>query len=99
MRDPDFAARHRLNGKRVDGYVQRCLSNPDVLRLALERVRQWIKEHPDATIITVSQNDTFNYCQCDQCKALDDTEGSPAASLLRFVNAIAEDVERDYPNV
>jgi hypothetical protein len=143
MRDPDFAARHRLNGnhyrltekhggraavyfpfvhsfdmliprdlykehpeyfplingKRVDGYVQRCLSNPDVLRLALERVRQWIKEHPDATIITVSQNDTFNYCQCDQCKALDDAEDSPAASMIRFVNAVAEAIEKEHPNV
>ena len=88
-----------IDGKRKDGYVQRCLSNPDVLRIAKGRVRQWLEEHPEATIISVSQNDTFNYCQCDQCKTLDDTEGSPAASLLRFVNAIAEDVERDYPNV
>ena len=88
-----------IDGKRKDGYVQRCLSNPDVLTIAIGRVRQWLKEHPEATIISVSQNDTFNYCQCDRCKALDDAEGSPSASLLRFVNAIAEDVERDSPNV
>ena len=88
-----------IGGKRKDGYVQRCLANPDVLRIATDRVRQWLKEHPEATIISVSQNDTFNFCQCDQCKALDDAEGSPAASVLRFVNAIAENVERDYPNV
>ena len=75
------------------------MSNPDVLKIAIDRVRQWLKEHPEATIISVSQNDTFNYCQCAKCKALDDAEGSPAASLLRFVNAIAEDVERDHPNV
>ena len=75
------------------------MSNPDVLKIAIDRVRQWLKEHPEATIISVSQNDTFNYCQCAKCKALDDAEGSPAASLLRFTNAIAEDVERDYPNV
>ena len=88
-----------IDGKRKDGYVQRCLSNPEVLKIAIDRVRQWLKEHPEATIISVSQNDTFNYCQCAKCKALDDAEGSPAASLLRFTNAIAEDVERDYPNV
>jgi hypothetical protein len=143
MRDPDFAARHRLNGhhypltekhggrvavyfpfvhsfdalvprelyqehpdyfplidgKRKDGYVQRCLSHPDVLRIASDRVRQWLKEHPEATIISVSQNDTFNFCQCERCKALDDAENSPSASLLRFVNAIAENIERDHPNV
>jgi hypothetical protein len=88
-----------IDGKRVDGYVQRCLSNPDVLRISKERVRQWIKEHPEATIISVSQNDAFKNCRCESCKTLDDAEGSPAASLLKFVNAIAEDLEADFPNV
>jgi hypothetical protein len=88
-----------IDGKRKSGYVQRCLSNPDVLKMSIARVRQWIKEHPEATIISVSQNDTFNNCQCDQCKAIDDAEGSPAGSLLKFVNAVAEAIEPDYPNV
>ena len=88
-----------INGKRKNGYVQRCLSNPDVLKLAIATVRQWIHDHPQATIISVSQNDTGNWCQCDVCKAFDDQEGSPAASLIRFVNAIAENIEPDFPNV
>lgn len=88
-----------INGERKNGYVQRCLTNPDVLRIATERVRQWIKEHPEATIISVSQNDTINNCQCPQCKAIDDAEGSPAGSLLTFVNAIAAAIEKDHPNV
>lgn len=88
-----------INGNRVNGYVQRCLSNPDVLKLGIERVRQWIKEHPEANIISVSQNDTGKWCQCATCKSLNDAEGSPAASLLKFVNAIAEAIEKDHPNV
>src|SRR5262249_15386944 len=46
-----------------------------------------------------SQNDTINNCQCEQCKALDDAEGSSAATMLKFVNAVAEAIEKDYPNV
>jgi hypothetical protein len=88
-----------IDGQRRNGYVQRCLSNPDVVRIAIERVRQWIKEHPEATIISVSQNDTINNCQCPQCKGLDDAEGSPSGSLLNFVNAIAEAIEPEHPNV
>jgi hypothetical protein len=88
-----------IKGERKSGYVQRCLSNPDVLRLSIERVRQWIKERPDANIISVSQNDTFNNCQCEQCKAVDDAEGSPAGSLLKFVNAVAAAIEPDHPNI
>jgi hypothetical protein len=88
-----------INGERKSGYVQRCLSNPDVLKLAIAKVREWLKEHPEATIISVSQNDTGNWCQCPECKALDDEQESPAASLIRFVNAVAADIEQDYPKV
>ena len=88
-----------IDGKRKDGYVQRCLTNPDVLKISIAQVRQWIMEHPEATIISVSQNDTFNNCQCGPCKAIDDAEGTPAGSLLKFVNAIAEDIENDYPKI
>lgn len=88
-----------IDGKRVDGYVQRCLSHPEVLKLAIATVRRWIREHPEADIISVSQNDTGKWCQCPECKALDDAEGSPAATMLRFVNAIAADIEADHPKV
>jgi hypothetical protein len=88
-----------IDGQRKNGYVQRCLSNPEVVKLAIACVRRWIKEHPEATIISVSQNDAASWCQCEKCKALDDAEGSPSASLIRFVNAIAEDIEPDYPNI
>ena len=66
-----------INGERKSGYVQRCLSNPEVLKLAKSRVRQWIKDHPEASIISVSQNDTGNWCHCEQCKALDDAGRQP----------------------
>jgi len=88
-----------IDGKRKGGYVQRCLTNPDVLKISIARVRQWVKEHPEATIISVSQNDAFYNCQCERCKAIDDAEGSPAGSLLKFVNAVAEAIEPEYPNV
>ena len=88
-----------IDGKRVDGYVQRCLSHPEVLQMAIARVRQWIKEHPEATIISVSQNDTGKWCQCEKCKALDDAEGSPVASMIRFVNEIGAAIEPDHPNI
>jgi hypothetical protein len=93
-----------IGGKRTNTaggkpYVQRCLSNPEVLRIATDRVRQWIREHPEATVVSVSQNDTGNQCECDACRTLDETEASPAASLIRFVNCIALAIERDHPNI
>ena len=143
IRNPDFAARHRLNGnsyalgtqhggravvyypfvhsldalvppelyeehpeyfplidgKRKGGYVQRCLTNPEVVQLSIDRVRQWIKDHPEATIISVSQNDTINNCQCADCRAIDDAEGTPMGSMLTFVNEVAAAIETESPVV
>lgn len=49
-------------------------------------------------IISVSQNDCRNWCQCPECSALDGSEGSPSASILNFVNEIAEEVQRHHPD-
>jgi hypothetical protein len=87
-----------IGGKRVDGYVQRCLSNAGALKLAKERVMKWIQEHPEAEIVSISQNDTGSWCQCPECSALDEAEGSPSASILNFVNEIAEEVQKQYPD-
>jgi len=88
-----------INGKRTRDYTQLCLTNPDVLRIAIATVRKWIQESPEATIISVSQNDWHNYCTCPKCSALAEEEGSQSGPLLHFVNAIADDIAQDYPHI
>ena len=66
-----------VGGKRMKGYYQLCLTNPDVLKISIARVREWIKDNPKATIFSVSQNDTGGRCQCDACKAVEAEEGAP----------------------
>jgi hypothetical protein len=87
-----------FNGARQRDGSQLCLTNPDVLRIAKETVRKWIAERPDAAIYSVSQNDCYGFCECPACKAIADEEGSQAGPLLRFVNAIADDIARDHPD-
>ena len=86
-------------GKRQGGYAQLCLTNPDVLRITIDKVRSWIKENPTATIFSVSQNDTFFRCECDKCKAIEVEEGAASGPLLRFVNSVATEIGRESPNV
>jgi len=88
-----------VNGKRQSGYAQLCLTNPDVLRLCIEGVRRWIKENPQCTVFSVSQNDTGLWCQCDKCRTVAEEEGSQSGPIIRFVNAIADDIKTDYPNI
>jgi len=88
-----------VKGRRTNDHAQLCLSNPDLRDFVVQRVRQALREAPEARIISVSQNDCFNPCECANCKALDEAEGSPAGSLLAFVNYVAEKIEPEFPNV
>ena len=83
-----------VDGLRVKEKTQLCLTNPDVLRIATERVLADIAAHPDVRYFGVSQNDWHNPCTCVKCATIDREEGSYAGTLIRFVNAVAEAVER-----
>lgn len=87
------------NGVRIKHPSQLCLTNPDVLRIVTERVLQRIRKDPGAKFYGVSQNDWLHYCQCPACKAVDDEEESHAGTMIRFVNAVAEAVEKEFPDV
>lgn len=88
-----------VGGRRRQDYAQLCLSNPDVLRLTIDRVKQWIREHSEAKIISVTQNDNGLYCHCAACRAIDEREGSPSGSMIAFVNQVAEAIEKDHPEI
>ena len=83
----------------VGANVQPCFSDPEILEKAIANVRAILEADSSVTIVSVSQNDNTNYCTCKTCSAIDKEEGSHMGSLLRFVNAVAEDIEDDYPNV
>jgi hypothetical protein len=86
-----------VDGKRVP--LQLCLSHPDVLEITLRSVRQQLAEDPDARIVSISQNDCNGYCTCPSCRKLDEAEGTPAASIVTFVNAVAERLEKEFPHI
>ncbi len=89
-----------VNGKRrvVTNGSQLCLTNPDVLRIVTDKVRAMLREHyPERRIVSVTQMDTGFWCECDQCKAIDDEEGSQSGTVIRFVNQIAEAIEGEFP--
>lgn len=77
-----------VNGKRNPG--QLCLTNPVVLNLVIQNLQQLIKEKPNARYWSVSQNDNQNFCQCENCKRLDEQQGSHQGSILTFVNNVAK---------
>jgi len=94
---PDWFS--EINGKRVSPpeRSQWCLANAELLEFVKTRVHELLSASPPDSIVEVSQNDWRNRCQCSACVALEQEEGSPSGPLLRFVNAVAQHIEKDFP--
>ena len=78
---------------------QRCLTNPDVLAMTIENAKATLLANPNAEIISITQNDNGNYCQCDDCKAMDELYGGPSGTNIWFMNQVAEALEEEFPDV
>lgn len=79
--------------------VQLCLANDEMRKELTKNALEALRSNPKTNIISISQNDWHGYCTCPKCRALDEAEGSPAGSLITFVNKVAEDIEKEFPNV
>lgn len=88
-----------VDGERLKEQCQPCLTTEAVFDIVLEQVKRWLADNPDATIISVSQNDYYNPCECEKCASIDAYENSHAGTLIYFVNRIAEALECEYPNI
>ena len=87
-----------IDGKRIYERAQLCLSNPDVLRIITERIRERMRKSPGFLIYDVSQNDWGNPCQCDNCQSIAKKYGGESGILIWFVNQVAEAVEKEFPD-
>ncbi len=84
---------------------QLCLTNPDVVKIVTDEVLALLAEKHDPgaslQIVSLTQNDNYNYCQCDKCRAFENAHGGvQSATMINFVNQIADVVKsKGYDNV
>ncbi|MCY2988893.1 MAG: DUF4838 domain-containing protein [Planctomycetota bacterium] len=103
-----------VDGKRLpatggNGPGQLCLTHPDVRRIVVERLRGFIQQDrekaaqagiPPPRIYDISQNDAgAAECQCENCQAIAKREGSESGPMIDFINAIADSVKDEYPEI
>ena len=75
---------------------QPCLRNDDVFRLALDYAENYFSQYN--AILSVSQNDSMDFCQCEKCRAFNDAHGGvDSAALLDFVNRLAAEIKKTHP--
>lgn len=95
-----------IGGKRVVENSQLCLTNPELRQAFLAKLLEFIRTTeakakavgaPPPDVFSISQNDWYNPCQCEQCQAIAKAEGSEAGPLLDFVNFLADSIKDEYP--
>ena len=87
-----------VGGKRIPR--QLCMSNPEVEEIIFQALLRNKKEHPSNRFYEISPNDGRNYCECAECKAINDAAGgTEMGTLLRVLNNIARRVETIHPDV
>jgi len=86
-----------IGGKRVTGYVQRCLSNPEVVKVAAKNMIAWMDENPDWRFFSLGQNDVEKLCECPECTKILEEQGAPSGLFVHFANQVAEIVMKEHP--
>ena len=93
---PDYFAQ-QADGTRTT--AQLCPTHPEVVKIAIEYVREVLRDNPHTEIVSVSKNDCQVSCLCERCKKLRDAEGSDMANQLFLVNQVAAAIEQEHPDV
>ena len=86
-----------IDGRRKRSKTQLCCTNEEVIEIVKQEVLRHFRENPQANVMSISQNDWFNYCQCPDCRKLAEQEDSQMAPVLRMVNVVADAVAEEFP--
>lgn len=89
-----------IDGKRKHEHAQLCLTNTEMRAELIKNVLAALRRDPKAKFISISQNDWYGYCTCAECnKVVEEEGGAQSGLLVRFVNAVAEEIEKEFPEV
>jgi len=97
-----------INGKRDTDRKQLCLTNKELRGVFVEKLKAYIEQaraearktgRPAPGVFDISQNDWGGMCQCPDCQAIAEAEGSEAGPLLDFLNHIADAIKDEYPGI
>ena len=85
------------DGKRTP-YTQLCLSNPEVLQICIDKMKQAIAANPLYWVYSMSQSDNQLPCQCEKCRAIEEQYGGHSGLMVWFVNQVADAIKPIHPD-
>ena len=88
-----------IDGERKHEHAQLCLTNDEMRKELTKNAIEALHKNPDARFISISQNDWYGFCTCEKCRKIAEEEGSQSGLLIRFVNEVAAEIEKEFPDV
>ena len=83
-----------------NGQALPCMFDDRIYQQIKNTVMSWIAGNPNTNAIQVGQEDGWGYCTCSTCRTFMNQHGGVAmATFLDFLNRLAADVAKTYPNV
>ena len=70
------------------GQICYTCDDPELYNVALTSLIQWLEDSPDVENVMFSQQDTNDWCECENCTAEYKTYGTHAAAVIKFVNKL-----------
>ncbi len=97
----------RVRSTSGSGPGQFCLTSPEVRQAVCAQLRAFIKRDREKAgspalyprIYDISHNDCDGECHCPACTAVLEREGAYSGVLLDFINFVANDIAKDYPDI
>ncbi|MBC8232633.1 DUF4838 domain-containing protein [bacterium] len=87
-----------IGGVRQRADTQLCLTNPDVLEIVTEKMLEFMEKNPNIRQFNFSQMDYYNYCQCSECRAMNEKYETLGGTQFWFVNELAKRTSEIYPD-
>ena len=82
-----------VGGERVGrSFVQRCASSREGVALYIRKLLAWVREHPEAEVVSLMSNDGRGYCECEACRGM-----SPAEQFSKFLYPALAALRTEFP--
>ena len=80
---------------------QLCSAHPDVVRITVEKAREFFDRTPTANVFSISPNDGYGFCEDERCQAVDRlygvTDGSLTDRFVHYANQVLEELGKTHP--
>jgi hypothetical protein len=79
---------------------QLCSAHPDVVRITVEKAREFFDRNPEAILFSISPNDGYGFCEDDRCRAVDAlygvTDGSLTDRFVHYANEVLAELGKTH---